>query len=70
LAQSLGHKYSGGPASNGINEYGGQGLTPYMSEQASLGNPTYQAIWMVNYIASRYGDPIKAEQFHLQNNYY
>jgi trimeric autotransporter adhesin len=70
LAQSLGHKYSGGPAPNGVNEYGGEGLTPAESEQASMGNPTYQAIWMVNYISDRYGDPIAAEQFHLANNFY
>ncbi len=28
MAQSLGHPFSGGPASNGVNEYGGNGLTP------------------------------------------
>lgn len=70
LAQSLGHSFSGGPAPNGVNEYGGEGLTPAESEQASMGNPTYQAIWMVNYIADRYGDPIAAEQFHLAHDYY
>jgi hypothetical protein len=70
LAQSLGHHYSGGPASNGINEYGGNGLTPAQSEQASLGQPGPQALWMMNYIKSRYGDPIAAEVFHLKNNYY
>lgn len=70
LAQSLGHGFAGGPASNGINEYGGYGLTPDQSRSASSGDPTYQAVWMVNYIASRYGDPIAAEKFHLQNNWY
>lgn len=70
LAQSLGHPFAGGPASNGINEYGGYGLSPGQSEQASLGNATYQAVWMVNYIASRYGDAIAAEKFHLANNWY
>jgi len=70
LAQSLGHHYSGGPASNGINEYGGYGLTASQSEQASLGQPAPQALWMLNYIKSRYGDPIAAEKFHLANNWY
>lgn len=70
MAQSLGHSFAGGPAPNGVNEYGGYGLTASQSEQASMGDPTYQAIWMVNYIASRYGDPIAGEQFHLANNYY
>lgn len=70
LAQSLGHGYSGGPAPNGVNEYGGEGLTPAQSEQASLGNATYQAIWMVNYIAGRYGDPIAGQAFHKANGWY
>lgn len=70
LAQSLGHGYPGGPAPNGINEYGGNGLTPAQSEAASMGDPRPQAIWMVNYIKQRYGDPITAEQFHLANNWY
>jgi len=70
LAQSLGHTFAGGPAPNGINEYGGNGLTAAQSLAASSGDPRPQAIWMCNYIASRYGDPIKAEQFHLANNWY
>ncbi len=70
LAQSLGHGFAGGPASNGINEYGGEGLTPEQSRAASLGDPRPQAIWMCHYIKGRYGDPIKAEQFHLANNWY
>jgi hypothetical protein len=70
LAQSLGHHYSGGPASNGINEYGGEGLTPAQSEQASLGQPAPQALWMMNYIKGRYGNPIVAEQYHLAHNSY
>ena len=70
LAQSLGHSFPGGPAPNGINEYGGNGLSAAQSLAASSGDPRPQAIWMCNYIASRYGDPIKAEQFHLANNWY
>lgn len=70
MAQSLGHGYSGGPAPNGVNEYGGEGLTPAQSEQASMGNAYYQSVWMCNYIASRYGNPVVAEQFHLANNWY
>lgn len=70
LAQSLGHKYSGGPAPNGVNEYGGEGLSPAESEAASMGDPVPQAKWMCNYIASRYGTPVVAEQFHLKNNWY
>jgi hypothetical protein len=70
LAQSLGHGFSGGPAANGINEYGGNGLTPAQSRAASMGDPGPQSIWMVNYIAARYGTPVVAEQFHLANNWY
>lgn len=70
MAQSLGHGYSGGPAPNGVNEYGGEGLTAAQSEQASMGNAYYQSVWMCNYIASRYGNPVVAEQFHLANNWY
>ena len=70
LAQSLGHGFDGGPAAKGINEYGGNGLTAAQSRAASMGDPYYQSVWMCNYIASRYGDPIVAEQFHLANNWY
>jgi hypothetical protein len=70
MAQSLGHPYSGGPASNGVNEYGGEGLTAAQSEQASLGSAAPQAIWMCNYIKDRYGTPEAAETFHLANGWY
>lgn len=70
LAQSLGHTFQGGPAADGIDEYGGEGLTATESYQASMGDPTYQAKWMVDYIASQYGTPVVAEQFHLANNWY
>lgn len=70
LAQSLGHGFAGGPAANGINEYGGEGLTPAQSRAASMGDPYWQSVWMCNYIASRYGNPAVAEQFHLANNWY
>lgn len=70
LAQSLGHSFAGGPAPNGINEYGGEGLTPAESLAASSGDPVPQAKWMVHYIKSRYGSPVVAEQFHLRNNWY
>jgi hypothetical protein len=70
MAQSLGHNYAGGPAANGVNEYGGQGLTAAQSQLASLGDPTYQAVWMMNYIASRYGDPIAAQAFHKASGWY
>jgi len=70
LAQSLGHGFIGGPASDGIDEYGGEGLTPAESRLASQGDAHWQAVWMVRYIHDRYGNPVVAEQFHLANNWY
>lgn len=69
LAQALGHGGSGTGGSLG-NEYGGYGLSTSEAQQANSGNAYWQAVWMVNYIHSTYGDPIKAEQFHLAHNYY
>lgn len=60
LAQSLGHPFPGGPAANGIDEYGGQGLTPAQSRAASMGDPTPQALWMCRYIKAVYGTPRNA----------
>lgn len=68
IAQSLGHPYPGGPAPNGINEYNGEGLTAAESEQASMGAPGPQAVWMCNYIASRYGNPVTAYNTWLSRN--
>lgn len=65
LAQSLGHHFSGGPASNGINEYGGQGLTPAQSRAASSGDPVPQALWMMRYIRGKYGNPVNAYKLWL-----
>lgn len=70
MAQSLGHPFSGGPASNGINEYGGNGLNPAQSRAASEGNAYWQAVWMVNYIHATYGDPIKAAAHEQAHNWY
>jgi hypothetical protein len=34
------------------------------------GNAAQQIAWMLSYIKQRYGDPIAAQQFHLDNNWY
>lgn len=34
------------------------------------GNAPQQIAWLLKYIKSRYGDPIKAWNFHLANNWY
>lgn len=36
----------------------------------SLDNVNGQLDWMINYVANRYGDPVKAQAFHTINNYY
>lgn len=35
-----------------------------------LTNPKVQILWGLDYIASRYGNPAKALEFHYQNNWY
>lgn len=70
LAQSLGHPFPGGPASNGVNEYGGEGLSPAQSRAASEGDPAPQALWMCRYIQERYGDPTAAWAFHQAHDWY
>jgi hypothetical protein len=70
IAQSLGHPYEGGPASNGINEYGGYGLNAQQSEQASLGQAGPQALWMLNYIKDTYGDPNAAWEHEQTDHWY
>lgn len=70
IAQSLGHGFVGGPASNGVNEYGGYGLSPAQSRAASLGDPKPQCLWMCRYIRDRYGDPLKALAYwNIHGNY-
>lgn len=69
MAQALGHGTTSTAGSLG-NEYGGYGLTDSQAQQANSGSAPMQALWMCNYIKDTYGDPIKAEQFHLANGYY
>jgi len=40
------------------------------SSSYQAGNAPQQIAWMLNYIKGRYGDPIKAWQFHLANGWY
>jgi resuscitation-promoting factor RpfB len=70
MAQSLGHPFSGGPAPNGVNEYGGQGLTPAQSRAASMGDAGAQSLWMCRYIKGRYTNPVNAQAYHLAHNSY
>lgn len=64
IAQALGHGNSNTAGSLG-NEYGGYGLTNAQAKAANSGDANAQALWMVNYIKSRYGDPNAAwAQYH------
>lgn len=59
IAQALGHGTSTTGGTLG-NEYGGFGLTNAQAQAANSGNAGAQALWMVNYIKSRYGTPSAA----------
>ena len=64
LAQALGHGNANTAGTLG-NEYGGYGLTDAQAQQANSGDPATQALWMMGYIQSRYGDPATAwAQYH------
>jgi len=64
LAQALGHGNSRTAGTLG-NEYGGYGLTDAQAQAANSGDAAAQALWMVNYIKSRYGTPSAAwAQYH------
>jgi hypothetical protein len=64
IAQALGHGNSHTAGTLG-NEYGGYGLSNAQAVAANSGDAAPQAVWMVNYIASRYGNPVNAwAQYH------
>lgn len=69
LAQALGHGNANTAGSLG-NEYGGNGLSDADAKKANSGDGYTQLVWMVNYIAARYGSPDAAESFHLKNGWY
>jgi hypothetical protein len=69
LAQAYGH---GTANTKGTlaNEYGGFGLTDAQAQQANSGDAATQALWMMNYIKARYGDPVKAWAFWQAHHSY
>lgn len=69
LAQALGHG-TAGSAGTVTNEYGGYGLNDAEAKAANSGDAGEQAVWMCNYIAQTYGDPVTAWNFHLAHGYY
>lgn len=69
LAQALGHGNSQTAGSLG-NQYGGYGLSNAQAKLANSGDAYWQAVWMVNYIRSTYGDPIKAWSHEQANHWY
>jgi hypothetical protein len=69
LAQALGHGTANTAGTLG-NQYGGFGLSDAQAKRANSGSAPEQAAWMVDYIKSTYGDPIKAWAFHQANGWY
>lgn len=71
IAQALGHGTANTGGSLG-NEYGGFGLSDAEARAANSGDPRWQSVWMMNYIASRYGTPDAAwaQYHHPDGNYY
>jgi hypothetical protein len=64
IAQALGHGTANTGGTLG-NEYGGFGLSDAEARAANSGDPRWQSVWMMNYIASRYGNPNNAwAQYH------
>lgn len=58
LAQALGHS-TPGSAGTIENQYGANyGLSTAQARKANSGDPATQALWMMNYIKSRYGNPV------------
>ena len=70
LAQALGHGNGASTQGTVTNEYGGFGLSNSQAQAANSGNVGAQALWMVNYIAATYGDPIKAWQHEQTYGWY
>lgn len=69
LAQALGHGNSNTQGTLS-NNYGGFGLTDAQAKLANSGDAAMQALWMMNYIKSRYGDPVKAWSYWQAHHSY
>lgn len=69
MAQALGHGTANTAGSLG-NEYGGYGLSDAQAKKANSGDAGAQSLWMCTYIKQTYGDPVKAEAFHIANGWY
>lgn len=59
IAQALGHGDASTAGTLG-NEYGGFGLSDAQAQAANSGDAGAQSVWMVNYIAATYGNPVNA----------
>ena len=70
LGQALGHGNANTAAPDGTNEYGGFGLNDAEAKAANSGDAGEQAVWMCNYIAATYGDPIAAWAHEQANGWY
>jgi hypothetical protein len=71
MAQALGHGTSGTACpSTGVNQYSGYGLSASEAQQANCGDATAQAVWMCQYIAATYGNPVAAWAHEQANHWY
>jgi hypothetical protein len=70
IGQALGHGTAATAAPDGTNEYGGYGTPDAICRLANEGSGDAQLVWECNYIAQVYGDPDKAQAFHLANGWY
>jgi resuscitation-promoting factor RpfB len=70
IAQALGHGNGSATQGTESNQYGGFGLTDAQARAANSGDAGAQAVWMVNYIAAEYGNPVNAWQHEQANHWY
>lgn len=69
IAQALGHG-TASTAGSAANEYGGYGVPDATCRAANSGDAQAQLIWMMAYIKTTYGDPVRAWAHEQSNNWY
>ena len=70
IAQALGHGNANTRAADGINEYGGYGVTDATAKAANGGSAAAQIAWMLSYIKQTYGTPEGAWESEQSRGYY
>lgn len=70
LGQALGHGSGASTQGSVTNEYGGYGVSDAVAQAANSGDAGAQAVWMCQYIAATYGDPVTAWQHEQEFHWY